>query len=181
MTFKMKGSAFKLNNVATTSALKAGDKKSPLEQRTKKDVEADRRRMRMEHGELKGLALIKALREEKKEQKRIRKHWDQEGRAEEMEGKYVDRLGDFETDYSTATSGQQPGERRMVGHVKKQPKWWSSGKKKREYLDEMRGRDIMGTYEKRGEAMSKEDYDNFISAGIDPTTLKPIEKGRGIY
>ena len=28
---------------------------------------------------------------------------------------------------------------------------------------------------------SSEDYDNFISAGIDPTTLKHIEKGRSIY
>jgi hypothetical protein len=169
MAFKMKGSAFKLNNVATKSALKQVDLSNldqeyvdELLEKTEGDEsypavnKAHRKKQRREiHEDVKDLKFGKGLNKAMREEKRL-----QNERVFEKEG-VKDR--DYYKKFSTNEDGTKDW-----GPEIKRPKWWSSGKRKKDYIKTMQGRQIQDL---RKEPMSLETRKKYEDAGIDPTTM----------
>jgi len=121
-----------------------------------------------------GKGLNKTLREEKKLQnEKLRANntlkEDRLGTWDEDKG-FVGGGRDKDRKYYRKFTTNEDGTKSWGPEIKT-PKWWSSGKRKRDYIKTMQLR-------RKGdlptEGMSHDQMQEYIDAGIDPTTMEPI-------
>ena len=156
MAFKMKGSPIKLGNIATKSALKQEQKTQDHASDIANEEEVD---------EIYG----------------HRK--DRRGYLEGVSRKEINKLlKDYEAfdmgkqgTYRRALDPDKEGNPRYSEEINIPGKWASKDKKIKYLLTQGKKRRT----EMRPEAMSRENYNAYLDAGIDPTTMKPIGESSG--
>ena len=159
MAFKMKGSPIKLGSIATKSALKQktdwgytdSEYKDKILEKTggsedisdvnlaEKKIQRKKMKNRVRNLTV-GTGLNKALREEKKLQNERLRNTNTLKTVSPGEKKHGYKSDKDRKNYRKYTLNEDGS--KSWGPEIKTPKWWSSGKKKRDYIKTMQGRQI---------------------------------------